>query len=184
MCHETIYRYIYGSNKKALYQLLAYKKVNRGKRYGRRKRSCKYKMLTSINERSSHVLDREELGHWEGDTGDTIAFSNVHHKNVTTLVERKTRFTMLLCQNQTRKSQKVMGTIQNVIKLQPKRLWKSLTLDQGSEFAYADMIDRHTPCSTYYCDPRSPWRQWGTNENTNGRLRRYLPKTIDICNVS
>ena len=70
-------------------------------------------MLTSIHERPSHVLDREELGHWEG---DTIAFSNFHHKNVTTLVERKTRFTML-CQNQTRKSQEVMGTIQNVIKL-------------------------------------------------------------------
>jgi transposase, IS30 family len=179
VCHETIYQYIYQRSYKNMYHLLARKKPCRGKRYGRKHRSGKYLYIKSIHDRPSKIEARRILGHWEG---DTIAFASSKYENITTLVERKTRFIMLK-KNNNRKTNTVMPAISSIINKYPRKMWKTLTLDQGSEFSDFYEIERQTKCITYFCDPHSPWQR-GSNENTNGRLRRFLPRTIEISKIT
>ncbi len=180
VCHETIYQYIYKNGpENKWYQYLLRSKLHRGKRRGRKLSSRKYINIRLIDERPKDIEKRSNIGHWEG---DTIAFAGSSYINVTTLVERKTRY-VVLKRNENRKSEHVMQSIAKEIKSFPKKHWKTLTLDQGSEFGYFHLLENNTHCQPYYCHARSPWER-GTNENTNGRLRRYLPRSFNLNNLT
>ncbi len=177
-CHETIYRYIYAQEDKNLFYLLPYKKPRRHRRYQRIHRS-KYLDAKRIQTRPEEVNNRQIFGHWEG---DTLFFNTSFHENVTTLVERKTRFVMM-AKNSNKKSDDVMTTIRKIIQPLPRAMWKTLTFDRGVEFTHFKQIEQHTACAAYYCDPHSPWQR-GSNENMNGRLRRFLPRRLKVQALS
>ena len=102
--------------------------------------------------------------------------------NVTTLVERKSRFTVLI-KNQNRKSAVVVGQIKDHLTSLPQSSRRSVTFDRGSEFMGWRDLNPHLGLGSYYCDARSPWQK-GTNENTNGRIRRFLPSETNINEFS
>jgi transposase, IS30 family len=183
VCHETIYSYIYHHGNKELYQYLPYKKPKRQKRFARKKQKCRFGENRLVTKRPKNIEKRKTFGHWEG---DLIEFSNTKQKTVTTLVERKSRFVKLI-KNPTKHSEGVMSKIRDKFysnKLPANaRVCKSITVDQGSEFAYYRIVESVHGCRIYYCEPHSPWQK-GSNENMNGRLRRYLPGSIDIDSVS
>jgi transposase, IS30 family len=122
---------------------------------------------------------RCSLGHWEG---DTIRFPIEQKGCVTTLVERKSRF-LCLRKNERKSAPRIIEQIFNVIKSSPRKIWDSITFDQGPEFMSYRLIERKTNCKIFFCNPSSPWQR-GSNENTNGRLRRYLPKKHHIDETS
>lgn len=176
VCHESIYRYLFANTQNQLYLLLPKKRKRRRKRM-ERKITKKSHDIAAINiqYRDENVLLRNEIGHWEG---DTIRFRVGQKSCVTTLVERKSRFVRLQ-KNHDGKSETVINKICQVIKSMPKKLWSSLTLDNGIEFANFYDVLRKTNSKVFFCDPYSPWQR-GSNENTNGRLRRHLPLTLNI----
>lgn len=176
---ESIYRYIYAHIENGWYKYLSSRQAHRKRRYIRQKQQIRYQGGKSIHDRSEEAETGEELGHWEG---DTIAFNGTRSECITTLVERKTLFT-ILTKNETKRSCIVMGKIRNVIEGTPKKLWKTLAFDQGGEFADFRKIEKSKRCLVYYCDVRAPWQR-GCNENTNKRLRRYLPRDLDIKNFT
>ncbi|WP_052234795.1 IS30 family transposase, partial [Parachlamydia acanthamoebae] len=177
VCHETIYRYIYACKQgKPWYSYLCKAKPYRGKRMGRKVGSGKYQGIKLISDRPAEIKTRVQFGHWEG---DTIAFSANQYTNITTLVERKTRFSVFIL-NSAKKSEEVINKIKHVMEGLSASSWKTITFDQGSEFAYYRLIERHNKkCKVYFCHPRSPWEK-GTNENMNGRVRRFLPRNYDV----
>lgn len=179
ICHESIYRYIYSNVQKDWYQYLLYKQKDRKRRYGRCKRTVRYEGAKSIHERSTEANSGKEFGHWEG---DTIAFNRARRMSITTLVERKTLYS-LLSKNNTKASEAVMGKIRMLIERSSDKQWKTLTFDQGGEFADFRRIERSKKCLVYYCDVQAPWQR-GCNENTNKRLRRDLPRDLDIENFT
>lgn len=174
-CPESIYRYVYQNKDSGLYKLLPRKKPKRRPRFVRKNSHKTLLLQYNICNRPEEAKNREILGHWEG---DTIRFPKEQKSCVTTLVERKSRF-VVLCKNETKKSHPIIEKINNVIKACPKKLWRSLTFDQGSEFMNFRFIERQTKCKVFFCNPASPWQR-PSNENTNGRLRRFLPKKFTI----
>lgn len=174
-CAETIYRYIYSKRNQIWYYYLPSKKEKRQPRYMRAHRPSERRGIKLIHARPEAVEHRLELGHWEA---DTMIFNTSYTHNITTLVERKTRYT-LLRKNANKMTTTIMTDMKQIIENCPKKLWKTITVDQGSEFADFRQIERHTECTMYYCDARSPWQR-GSNENMNGRLRRYLPRKLPI----
>ena len=180
VCAESIYRYIFKNKNLGLYKLLPTKKSKRRSRHVREKRSKKTIMtMRNISHRTKEADLRDIVGHWEG---DTIRFPRDQKTSVTTLVERKSRF-VFLRKNKNSKSETVMNHIYDAIKSCPKKIWGTLTLDQGSEFMAFRKVERQTKCKIYFCDPHSPWQR-GSNENMNGRLRRYLPKNFKIDKIN
>ncbi|HVV69146.1 MAG TPA: IS30 family transposase [Patescibacteria group bacterium] len=179
VCHETIYQFIYASKEKELYHYLAYKKPKRRKRYGRKKQPCRYGKIRLITQRPEDIITRKRFGHWEG---DTIAFSGTRERAVTTLVERKSRLVYLI-KNDRKYSRGVMDKIKGKFEILPKKMCKTITFDQGSEFADYRHLEREIKCKVYYCEAHSPWQK-GSNENMNGRLRWYLPRSTDIANTT
>jgi transposase, IS30 family len=125
----------------------------------------------SIKDRPEAVKNRQEFGHWEG---DLIQFRKEGGPaNVTSLVERVSRFTLLL-KNADRRSKPVMEEIITGLFPLPFEARRSITFDRGFEF----LAWPHLGAAVWFCDPQSPWQK-GTNENTNGRARRYLPRETD-----
>lgn len=180
VCAESIYRYIYRNKNLQLHKLLPSRKSQRQARCSRNTHSKRtYILKRNIAYRPSDISKRENLGHWEG---DTIRFPKSQKTCVTTLVERKSRF-VCLRKNNDATSKTVIDHICKIIQSTPKKLWNSLTLDQGSEFMSFRAIEQHTKCKIYFCDPHSPWQR-GSNENMNGRLRRYLPKDLKIDEIN
>ncbi len=179
VCSESIYRYIYKNKKSNLFQLLPRKNPYRRFRKSRKVRNKAQLLSRNIVHRSEEANSRNILGHWEG---DTIHFPLGQKSCVTTLVERKSRF-VCLRKNENKTAPTVIGKILNVIKSSPAKIWDSLTFDQGPEFMEYPQLERKTKCKIYFCDPRAPWQR-GSNENTNGRLRRYLPKNHPIDETS
>jgi len=181
--HETIYRSLFIQARGALKkELLKHLRRTRGMR-----RSRSYTQKTtihgqivdavSISERPASVDDRAVPGHWEGD----LVFGS-GNSQIATLVERQTRYVMLLKLDGKDSQTVVNALIKNARKL-PQELYKSLTWDRGTEMHGHKRFTLATDIQVYFCDPQSPWQR-GSNENTNGLLRQYLPKGIDISGYS
>jgi IS30 family transposase len=175
-CPESIYRYIYRNKMLGLYKYLFSRKSKRRARFTRNFRQKRLQIIErNICHRAEEVNKRNQIGHW---AGDTIRFQHSQKTCVTTLVERKSRY-VCLRKNEDKKSKTVIGHIYQAINSVPKKMWSSLTFDQGIEFMDFRTIERQTKCKIFFCDPHSPWQR-GSNENMNGRLRRYLPKNFNI----
>jgi len=175
VCHESIYRCIYRDKEAPLHKLLPKKNPKRYPYVARKNHQKTLLLQRNICNRPEAVNLREIFGHWEG---DTIRFVRSQKSCVTTLVERKSRF-VILHKNENKKSPPVIEKINNTINSLPKKMWQTLTFDQGSEFMGFRLIERKTKCKIYFCDPSSPWQR-PSNENTNGRLRRFLPRDLQI----
>jgi IS30 family transposase len=134
------------------------------------------KDTVSIRERPASVEDRAVPGHWEG---DLIIGSN--NSQIATLVERRTRYVMLV-RTKSKDSETVINALIKQAHKLPRELYKSLTWDRGSEMAEHKRFSLDTGIKVYFCDPKSPWQR-GSNENTNGLLRQYFPKGMDLSNI-
>ena len=132
--------------------------------------------MISIRERPASVEDRAVPGHWEGDL-----LSGPKDSYIVTLVERHTRYVMLAKVADKRTQTVVTALIRQAKKL-PSELYKSLTWDRGKEMADHQRFSLATDIQVYFCDPQSPWQR-GSNENTNGLLRQYFPKGMDLSNI-
>ena len=181
--HETIYRSLFiqarGALKKELLQHLRRTRGMRRSRHHTQKTDVHGRIVgaVSISERPASVEDRAVPGHWEGD----LMFGG-RSSQIATLVERQTRYVMLVKVAGQDTETVVNALIKNARKL-PQELYKSLTWDRGKEMAGHKRFTLATDIQVYFCDPRSPWQR-GSNENTNGLLRQYLPKGIDISSYS
>ena len=177
--HETIYKSLFiqarGVLKKELLANLRSKRLmRRGKKATASGQSRgRISEAISISERPAEVADRAVPGHWEG---DLICGSN--NSYVATLVERKSRFVMLVGIKSKDSESVVKALVRQVRKL-PQGLMSSLTWDRGLELAQHKQFSMATEIAVYFCDPKSPWQR-GSNENTNGLLRQYLPKGTDL----
>ena len=181
--HETIYRTLFiqarGALKKELLQHLRRTRGMRRSRHHTQKTAIHGQIVDaiSISERPAAVEDRAVPGHWEGD----LLFGS-RNSQIATLVERQTRYVMLAKVPGKDTETVVNALVKNARKL-PQELYKSLTWDRGREMAAHKRFTMATDIQVYFCDPRSPWQR-GSNENTNGLLRQYLPKGIDISTYS
>lgn len=175
--HETIYQFAYSKDGHAI-DLWLHLPEHRRRRRGRGKRRSqapKFADELSIKHRPEAINAREEFGSWEG---DLIQFrKEFGAANVTSLVERVSRFTVLL-KNADRKSKPVMEGIISGLSPLPFHARRSITFDRGFEFTAWPHLQAGLGVAVWFCDPQSPWQK-GTNENTNGRARRYLPRDTD-----
>ena len=181
--HETIYRSLFvqtrGVLKKELLQHLRSKRTIRRSKQAIRKGGVQgqIKDMISISERPGSVEDRAVPGHWEGDL-----LSGSKNSHIATLVERHTRYVMLVKVANKETNTVVSALIKQAKKL-PAELCKSLTWDRGKELSDHRRFSLATDIDVYFCDPQSPWQR-GSNENTNGLLRQYFPKGTDLSEYS
>jgi IS30 family transposase len=177
--HETIYRTLFIQSRGALRKELT--KHLRTGRVIRRPAGTRLPDgrggrpgILNISERPAEAVDRAVPGHWEGD----LVFGK-RMSPVATLVERSTRFVMLVGLPGGHKADLVAEALAAKITTLPAALTRTLTWDQGHEMAEHIRFTQETGIEVYFCDPRSPWQR-GSNENTNGLLRQYLPRTLDF----
>lgn len=181
--HETIYRSLFiqarGALKRELLEHLRRTRGTRRSRHYTQKTATHGQIVdaVSIKERPPTIEDRAVPGHWEGD----LVFGS-DNSQIATLVERQTRYLMLVRLDGKDTQTVVKALIKHARKL-PQELYKSLTWDRGTEMHAHKQFTLATDIQVYFCDPQSPWQR-GSNENTNGLLRQYLPKGIDISTYS
>ena len=177
--HETICQAIYVQGRGALRRdLAACLRTGRALRKPRRRageRRGRIKDMVMISERPAEVADRAVPGHWEGD----LIMGARNASAIGTLVERSTRFVLLLHLPHGHDPAAVADAMTGAMAGLPAALRRSLTWDQGSEMAGHAQISVATDLDIYFCDPHSPWQR-GSNENTNGLLRQYFPKSTDL----
>ena len=178
--HETIYQSLYVQSRGELRRQLA---ANlRTKRTRRRPRGAglgqrgKIRDMVPISQRPPQVEDRAVPGHWEGD----LLVGKQGRSFIATLVERQTRYVMLARLGDKRTTEHVTDALKKRIQELPTELVRSLTWDQGNELSAHARFSVQTGVEVYFCDPHSPWQR-GSNENTNGLLRQYLPKGSDLA---
>ena len=181
--HETIYKTLFiqarGALKKELLQHLRRTRAMRRSRHHSLKDEGLGQITdtVSIRERPASAEDRAVPGHWEGD----LLFGS-NNSQIATLVERHTRYVMLAKVDSKDSETVINALIKQAHKL-PRELYKSLTWDRGSEMADHKRFSLATDIKVYFCDPQHPWQR-GSNENTNGLLRQYFPKGMDLSDVS
>ena len=181
--HETIYRTLFIQARGALKkELLQHLRRTRGMRRSRHhtQKTPEHGRITgtvSIRERPAEAEDRAVPGHWEGDL-----FFGSHNSQVASLVERQTRYLMLVKVAGKDTETVIDALIKQAHKL-PRELYKSLTWDRGVEMADHQRFSLATDIRVYFCDPQQPWQR-GSNENTNGLLRQYFPKGMDLSDIS
>ncbi len=178
--HEAVYQAIYvqgrGSLRRELHRCLRTKRAIRHPQRPAGARRGRIPGMVNISQRPAEVADRAVPGHWEG---DLILGSTASASAIGTLVERSTRFVMLLHLPDDHTALSVQNAIVDKMSELPEHLRRSLTWDQGSEMANHAAIAAAADLDIYFCDPHSPWQR-GTNENTNGLLRQYFPKSTDL----
>jgi transposase, IS30 family len=177
--HETIYQSVYVQGRGALRrELAACLRTGRALRMPRRKageRRGRIPGKVMISERPAEVEDRAVPGHWEGD----LIIGKAHQSAIGTLVERSSRFVLLVHLPQGYAPEKVAAAMTETMGGLPDAIRRSLTWDQGHEMTNHAQISLDADLEIYFCDPHSPWQR-GTNENTNGLLRQYFPKSTDL----
>jgi len=180
--HETIYAFIYvhprGMLKRRLVKQLRRKHINRRIHSKDRQKSYPIQNYISIDERPSEVQDRTIAGHWEGD----LIMGSVNKSAIGTLVERKTRLTLLV-KLPKKDSVSVCEAFAKEFNVLPAKLKKSLTYDQGQEMAQHKQFTERTQIKVYFAHPHSPWER-GTSENTNMLVRDFLPKGTDFTKIT
>jgi IS30 family transposase len=180
--HETIYRTLFiqarGALKKELLQHLRRTRAMRRSRHHTQKTPDHGRITNtvSIRERPAEAEDRAVPGHWEGDL-----FFGSCNSQIATLVERKTRY-LMLAKVAGKDTETVVDALIKQAQKLPRELYKSLTWDRGSEMADHQRFSLATDVKVYFCDPQPPWQR-GSNENTNGLLRQYFPKGIDLSDI-
>jgi IS30 family transposase len=176
--HETIYQALYvqgrGELRRELARCLRTGRVKRRPR-GRGENTGQIRDMVMISERPAEAEDRAVPGHWEGD----LLIGGNLKSAVGTLVERTSRFVLLLHLPAGRDAHLVEQAMREAISTLPAELTRSITWDQGKEMAYHADFTIATGIPVYFCDPHKPWQR-GSNENTNGLLRQYLPKGTDL----
>ena len=181
--HETIYRTLFiqsrGALKKELLEHLRRTRAMRRSRHHTQKTADHGRIsdTISIHERPAAVEDRAVPGHWEGDL-----LCGSGNSQIATLVERSTRYVMLVKVDR-KDTQTVVDALIRTARKLPNELYKSLTWDRGKEMADHRRFTLATDIQVYFCDPQSPWQR-GSNENTNGLLRQCFPKGIDLSAFS
>ena len=183
--HEAIYQYIYvlprGELKQLLIKGLRQERKHRRppKRGDTTETRGKIANMLSIEERPAEVADRSVPGHWEGD----LILGKYKRSALGTLVERTTRYTILVPLGEHKDAASVREAYAEAFKSLPAELKKSLTYDQGKEMSEHEQFTIDTGIQVYFAHPGSPWER-GTNENTNGLIRQYFPKGTDFTQVS
>jgi IS30 family transposase len=176
--HETIYQSLFvqgrGELRRELTRCLRSGRAQR-RPQGRVERRGKIPGMVMISERPAEVEDRAVPGHWEGD----LILGAGGRSAVGTLVERTTRYVLLLHLASDHTAATLEAAMRRAIATLPDELMRSVTWDQGAEMANHRAITVATGVPIYFCDPHSPWMR-GSNENTNGLLRQYMPKGTDL----
>jgi IS30 family transposase len=177
---ETVYQALYVQGRGQLRRELAGAlRSGRARRKPQRQANCRQPRFTTpmlmISERPAEADDRAVPGHWEGD----LIIGKDQKSAIGTLVERATRYVMLLHLPGDHSAEAVHDALVATVQTLPAELKRSLTWDQGAEMARHGEFTLATDIPVYFCDPASPWQR-GSNENTNGLLRQYFPKGTDL----
>lgn len=186
--HETIYQALYLQGKGSLREELKAVKALRSGRVKRRTRSRlppragkPWLQGAHISQRPAEVADRAVPGHWEGDL--VIGGGDNHRSALISLIERSTRFTLIARLADNHHSATVVDRITATMRELPIQLQRTLTWDQGSEMAEHHSIKLAEGFKVYFCDPHSPWQR-GSNENLNGLIRDFYPKSTDFAHIT
>ena len=176
--HETIYQSLFVQGRGALRaELTRCLRSGRARRRSPRRATSAGHLvdMVLISERPAEIEDRAVPGHWEGD----LIIGKDRRSAIGTLVERQTRFVLLVALPDGRSAEHVRVALAERILTLPEQLRRSLTWDRGKEMAGHAQFTIDTGIAVYFCDPHSPWQR-GSNENTNGLLRQYFPKGTDL----
>ena len=180
--HESIYKHIYRHRQtnlgRKLIKLLPYQHHKRRQKRKFGKKRPRIKNQISIDCRPGHVEFRLEVGHWEGDLMIGVGQKSA----IGTIVERKTRYTLMV-KLENRKSETVTHQFAKILNTLPQFIRKSMTYDNGMEMANHQWLTNNTGMDIFFAHPYSSWER-GTNENTNGLIRRFLPKGTDFNKVT
>jgi IS30 family transposase len=174
--HETIYQFIYSSG---MSLKLRRKKKTRRKRGGYSQRNLRIPNRLSISQRPIEVISRQLPGHWEGD----LIIGKNNQSAIGTLVERKSRYVMIVWTEGKRDSQTVLNAFANHLETLPAHMKLSLTYDNGMEAYRHEDFTKRCGMPVYFADPGCPWQR-GSNENTNGLIREFLPKGTDLSSYT
>ncbi|MFF4903091.1 IS30 family transposase, partial [Streptomyces sp. NPDC001068] len=179
--HETIYQALYVQGRGELRRELTRslrtgRAMRRPHRHAYKRQPGPIKNMVMISQRPAEAADRAVPGHWEGD----LIIGKNSKSAIGTLVERSTRYLMLVHLPTGHSSMATRNALAASIESLPRHLWRSLTWDQGSEMTAHRSFSVATGIPVFFCDPASPWQR-GSNENTNGLLRQYFPKGTDLA---